>query len=128
MEIYVMILVNVAIFIIGLFFGSFYTLARYRIPKSIDIVKKPSFCPKCNHKLGLLEQIPVLSYLISGGKCVHCKKKIDNKYLFTEIFTGIMFLIIYNVYNLGVIMLNLSGFRVLDTLSILSILRNTIYI
>ena len=56
------------------------------------------------------------------------KKKIDNKYLFTEIFTGIMFLIIYNVYNLGVIMLNLSGFRVLDTLSILSILRNTIYI
>ena len=79
MEIYVMILVNIAIFIIGLFFGSFYTLARYRIPKSIDIVKKPSFCPKCNHKLGLLEQIPVLSYLISGGKCVHCKKKIDNK-------------------------------------------------
>ena len=128
MEIYVMILVNVAIFIIGLFFGSFYTLARYRIPRKIDIVRKPSFCPECNNKLGVLEQIPVLSYLIMGGKCLHCKKKIDVKYLFTEIFTGIMFLIIYNVYNLGVIILNLSGFRVLDTLSILSILRNTIYI
>ena len=56
MDIYIMILLNVAIFIIGLFFGSFYTLARYRIPKKIDIVRKPSFCPHCNHKLGILEQ------------------------------------------------------------------------
>ena len=61
MDIYIMILLNVAIFIIGLFFGSFYTLARYRIPKKIDIVRKPSFCPHCNHKLGILAQIPVLS-------------------------------------------------------------------
>ena len=122
MDIYIMILLNVAIFIIGLFFGSFYTLARYRIPKKIDIVKKQSFCPHCNHKLGILEQIPVLSYLIMGGKCLHCKKNIDSKYLFTEIFTGIMFLIIYNVFNLGVVALNLSGFGMVNMISILSIL------
>ena len=122
MDIYIMMLVNIAIFIIGLFFGSFYTLARYRIPKKIDIVRKPSFCPECNNKLGALEQIPVLSYLIMGGKCLHCKKKIDVKYLFTEIFTGIMFLVIYNVFNLGVIVLNLSGFGMVNMISILSIL------
>ena len=122
MEIYVMMLVNIAIFIIGLFFGSFYTLARYRIPRKIDIVRKPSFCPQCDHKLGALEQIPVLSYLIMGGKCLHCKKKIDVKYLFTEIFTGIMFLVIYNVFNLGVVVLNLSGFGMVNMISILSIL------
>ena len=122
MDIYVMILVNVSIFIIGLFFGSFYTLARYRIPKKIDIVRKPSFCPECNNKLGALEQIPVLSYLIMGGKCLHCKKKIDVKYLFTEIFTGIMFLVIYNVFHLGVVVLNLSGFGMVNMISILSIL------
>ena len=122
MDIYIMILLNVAIFIIGLFFGSFYTLARYRIPKKIDIVRKTSFCPHCNHKLGILEQIPVLSYLIMGGKCLHCKKNIDSKYLFTEIFTGIIFLIIYNVFNLGVVALNLSGFGMVNMISILSIL------
>ena len=122
MDIYIMILVNVSIFIIGLFFGSFYTLARYRIPRKIDIVRKPSFCPECNNKLGALEQIPVLSYLIMGGKCLHCKKKIDVKYLFTEIFTGIMFLVIYNVFNLGVVVLNLSGFGMVNMISILSIL------
>ena len=122
MEIYVMMLVNIAIFIIGLFFGSFYTLARYRIPRKIDIVRKPSFCPQCDHKLGALEQIPVLSYLIMGGKCLHCKKNISPKYLLTEILTGIMFLIIYNVFNLGVVVLNLSGWGMVNMVTILSIL------
>ena len=42
----------VIIFITGCFFGSFFTLAVYRIPRKEDILIKHSYCPNCNHKLG----------------------------------------------------------------------------
>ena len=42
------------IFCIGALFGSFFTLAVYRIPIGQDITHTRSYCPKCNHKLGFL--------------------------------------------------------------------------
>ena len=51
------------IFLIGAFFGSFFTLAVYRIPKKEDILVKHSYCPNCNHKLGLLDLFPIFSYI-----------------------------------------------------------------
>ena len=51
MEIYFYLI----IFIMGSLFGSFYTLAVYRIPKRQDITHTHSYCPNCNHKLGLLD-------------------------------------------------------------------------
>ena len=38
------------IFMIGITFGSFYTLAVYRIPNGQDITHTHSYCPKCKHK------------------------------------------------------------------------------
>ena len=77
------------IFICGTMFGSFYTLAVYRIPKNIDIVKKHSYCPNCNHKLGILDLIPILSYIFLGGKCRYCHKKISNSYFIIEFLMGL---------------------------------------
>ena len=57
------------IFIIGTLFGSFFTLAVYRIPLGKDITHERSFCPNCNHKLQFLDLIPILSYIFLGGKC-----------------------------------------------------------
>lgn len=82
------------IFIIGTFFGSFFTLAVYRIPKKEDILIKHSYCPNCNHKLGFFDLFPVLSYLILGGKCRYCNEKIRPRYLILEIFSGLAFLIL----------------------------------
>jgi len=82
------------IFIIGTFFGSFFTLAVYRLPKKEDILIKHSYCPNCNHKLGFFDLFPVLSYLVLGGKCRYCKNKIRPRYLILEIFSGLTFLIL----------------------------------
>ena len=84
----------VVIFMIGTVFGSFYTLAVYRIPQNIDIVKKHSYCPNCNNKLGFFELIPVLSYILLGGKCKHCGKKIRPRYLILELLGGISFVVL----------------------------------
>ncbi len=94
----------IIIFIMGTLFGSFYTLAVYRIPRKIDIIRTHSFCPNCNHKLGFFELIPVLSYLFLGGKCKQCKQKIRPRYFILEILSGLTFVLIawglkINVYH-----------------------------
>ena len=93
MDIYNMIF-YLLIFIIGTLFGSFYTLAVYRIPKKQDITHTHSYCPKCNHKLGILDLIPVFSYIMLGGKCRYCKEKIRPRYFILEILSGFTFVVL----------------------------------
>ncbi len=81
------------IFIIGTLFGSFFTLAVYRIPLRKNITHEHSFCPNCNHKLSFLDLIPILSYIFLGGKCRYCKQKIRPRYLLLEILSGIAFVL-----------------------------------
>mgnify|MGYP005809248535 FL=1 len=102
----------ILIFIIGALFGSFYTLAIYRIPKKQDITHTHSYCPNCNHKLGLLDLIPIFSYIFLLGKCRYCKEKIRPRYLIIEILSGILFVAIAYLNNFNS-----------ETLSILSIIE-----
>lgn len=96
----------VIIFIIGCFFGSFFTLAVYRIPRKEDILIKHSYCPNCNHKLGFFDLFPVFSYIFLGGKCRYCKNKIRPRYLILEVLTGLAFIIFaiiskVNIFNIN---------------------------
>lgn len=95
----------IMIFAIGALFGSFFTLAVYRIPKGENIIYKHSYCPNCNHKLGFYELIPIISYILLGGKCAHCGQKIRVRYLCLEVMSGITFVLLalstnFNIYNL----------------------------
>ncbi len=87
------IILYIIIFIIGSLFGSFFTLAVYRIPLNQDITHKRSYCPNCNHRLSFLDLIPIVSYLCLGGKCRYCKQKIRPRYLCLEILSGIVFVL-----------------------------------
>lgn len=89
------------IFVIGTLFGSFFTLAVYRIPLHQNITHKRSYCPNCNHKLSFLDMFPIISYIILGGKCRYCKQKIRIRYLCLEILTGILFLLFAMSLNLS---------------------------
>ena len=120
------IFLYVIIFITGTVFGSFYTLAVYRIPKNIDIVKKHSYCPNCNHKLGFFELIPVWSYIFLGGKCKHCKQKIRIRYLLLELLGGISFVVLalalkIDAFHLNTSTLILYGFVILYLTAIILI-------
>ena len=57
---------GVLIFIFGLVLGSFYTVVGERLPDGKSLINPPSHCPNCNHRLGILELIPVLSFIILG--------------------------------------------------------------
>ncbi len=86
-------IIYITIFIIGTLFGSFFTLATYRIPIKQDITHTHSYCPNCNSKLGFFELIPVLSYIFLKEKCKHCGKKISPRYIIFEIMSGLTFLL-----------------------------------
>ena len=100
------IVLYILIFIMGTVFGSFFTLATYRIPKRQDITHTRSYCPNCEHKLGFLDMIPVFSYIFLGGKCRYCKQKISPRYLILELLSGITFVII--AYLSGLTINNLT--------------------
>ena len=93
------------IFCIGTVFGSFFTLAVYRIPLRQDITHTRSYCPNCNHKLSFLDMIPILSYTFLGGRCRYCKQAIRPRYLLLEVLSGIVFVLFalsinFNMFNL----------------------------
>ncbi len=116
------IFLYIMIFIIGTLFGSFYTLAVYRIPLKQDIIHTHSYCPNCGHKLGFFELIPILSYIFLGGKCHNCKEKINIRYLLIELLSGICFVAIakginFKVENIDMeIVINLIFFALYLTL------------
>lgn len=89
------------IFIMGSVFGSFFTLAVYRIPLGLDITHERSFCPNCNHKLNFKDLIPIFSYIFLRGKCRYCGEKVRIRYLVLEVLSGTVFLIAYLSFNMN---------------------------
>lgn len=95
MAYYLNLTYSLFMFIIGTLFGSFFTLAIYRIPRKQDIVKTRSYCPNCKHKLGFFDCFPILSYISTIGRCRYCKKPISIRYPLIEFASGMVFLLIY---------------------------------
>ena len=102
------IFLYVVIFIIGTLFGSFFTLAVYRIPLKKDITHERSYCPNCNHKLSFLDMIPIFSYLFLRGKCRYCKQKIRPRYLLLEILSGAVFVLFAMSIKMSIFTLDIS--------------------
>ena len=89
------------IFVFGLCIGSFLNVVILRGLAEEEIVKTPSKCPKCGHRLHWYNNIPVLSYIFLRGKCQFCKTKISIQYPIVELITGLMFLAIYWQFGLS---------------------------
>ena len=111
-EKYMEALFYIIIFIMGITFGSFYTLAVYRIPKGEDITHTHSYCPNCKHKLNIFDLIPVFSYIFLGGKCRYCKQKIRPRYLILETISGLFFVAI--AYLMGLSIYNLEITKIVE--------------
>ena len=71
--------------ILGAVLGSFLNCAAGRLAKDQPFIKGRSHCPACGHDLGVLDLVPVFSWLFLRGKCRHCGAKISPRYLITEL-------------------------------------------
>lgn len=88
-------LIGIFTFVFGLIIGSFLNVCILRIPAGKSIVLPASACPKCGRAIRAYENIPVISYMLLGGKCRGCKTKISPMYPLVETLTGLLFLACY---------------------------------
>lgn len=76
--------------VIGTAIGSFLTLAIYRVPRRMSLNLPPSSCPQCGHLIRARHNIPVLGWLILGGRCADCREPIPVRYPLFELFAGLV--------------------------------------
>lgn len=93
--------VGAIVFIFGMMIGSFLNVVIFRVPAEKSIVWPGSHCPKCQTALSAWENIPVVSWMVLGGKCKTCKLPISWRYPATEFVTGLLFLAVYAAFGLG---------------------------
>jgi len=103
-----------AAFVIALLVGSFLNVVIYRMPIMMergwreqctalsaspaselpegrfDLMAPRSRCPSCGHRITAMQNIPVLSYVLLGGKCAGCGSRIPARYPVIELLTGIL--------------------------------------
>lgn len=76
-------------FWIGAAVGSFLNVVIYRLPRGLSISKpRNSFCPNCKHQLTGPDLVPILSWLMLGRKCRHCKTPVSSRYFWVEVING----------------------------------------
>jgi leader peptidase (prepilin peptidase)/N-methyltransferase len=101
-------------FLLALLIGSFLNVVIYRLPIMMerewraqceeiaetpavelptgrfDLVAPRSRCPACGHAITAMQNIPVISYLVLGGKCSNCQVPISRRYPIIELLTAVL--------------------------------------
>lgn len=80
--------------VLGLLVGSFLNVVIHRVPAGLSIVHPPSHCPSCQAGIAPWDNVPLVSYLLLGGRCRHCRASISLRYPAVELLTGLVFLAI----------------------------------
>lgn len=85
------LIISFLLFIIGAILGSFLNVYIYRSVRSESWVAGRSKCESCKNIIAWYDNIPLLSYLLLGRKCRHCKKRIPLIHPVIETLTGVLF-------------------------------------
>ena len=120
------VLIGVFAALFGLVIGSFLNVCIVRIPEGKSIVMPASACPKCGAAIKPWDNIPVLSWLLLGGKCRGCKQPISWMYPVVELLTGALFLGCYLAFGLTIEALKWAIFSALLVVLVFTDMRERI--
>ena len=87
--------------IVGAAAGSFFHVCIWRIPRCLSVVTPASHCPNCQTHLRWYDNLPLLSYIVSGRKCRYCKTPIPMRYFLYELITAMSFMGIFYAFGLS---------------------------
>jgi len=87
------------VFIFGSLIGSFLNVCIYRIPRGLSIVWPSSRCPSCSTPIRPWDNVPILSFLLLGGKCRNCRAKISFRYPLVEALNA--FIYVFLIWRFG---------------------------
>ncbi|MGB2912035.1 MAG: prepilin peptidase, partial [Pyrinomonadaceae bacterium] len=82
------------VFVLGACIGSFLNVVIYRVPNEKSLMT-PSKCPNCDNAIKFYHNIPILGWLMLGGKCANCKEPIAWRYPAVELLTALLFCLVF---------------------------------
>lgn len=106
----------VLLFFLGASIGSFITMLAHRLRFGGDIFFGRSRCVSCEAELGVVDLVPVISFLVLRGKCRRCKKSFSWSYFLIEFFSGLLFVLLFVVLVGGFDLYSLNWWMVLLSL------------
>lgn len=89
-------------------FGSFCNMLIYRLPKMLNgenispIYPQKSMCPQCKHSLSARDLLPLLSFILSLGRCRYCHKKIKFRYFLVEVISVLASVMLFYKFGFSV--------------------------
>ncbi len=96
------IFIHLFSFFFGTVIGSFLNVCIYRVPREKSIVYPGSHCTSCDQPISFYYNIPILSYVLLGGKCQKCNSSISGRYPLVELITGLLFFVTVWKFGLGI--------------------------
>lgn len=94
------LLVESFVFVIGACVGSFLNVVIYRLPRDLSVNQpRRSFCPQCKAAIPWYRNLPLVSWLVLGGRCANCKTRISFRYFAVELIAATMFLLIWRTFS-----------------------------
>jgi leader peptidase (prepilin peptidase)/N-methyltransferase len=92
------------VFFLGASLGSFVNVVAWRLPLGLSLSRPASTCPSCGTRIALRHNIPVLGYLLLGGRCNHCKTPISLRYPIVEAVSGLLAVALWLKLTSGVLL------------------------
>lgn len=90
------------LFILGSCIGSFLNVCIHRFPPKVRLRDQlralsshSSGCPRCSSAILWRDNIPIFGWLLLGGRCRSCRRPISFRYPLVELFTGLLFVFVY---------------------------------
>jgi leader peptidase (prepilin peptidase) / N-methyltransferase len=77
--------------VLGALVGSFLNVVIWRLPRGESIVSPGSHCPACGKALAAYDNVPVVSWVMLGGRCRTCGAPISPRYPIVELLTAASF-------------------------------------
>jgi leader peptidase (prepilin peptidase)/N-methyltransferase len=87
--------IYIVIGVVGAIIGSFLNVVVHRVPREESIVFPNSRCPSCSSVIAFYDNIPVISYVVLGGRCRHCKTGISPRYPAIEVLTALLYVAVF---------------------------------
>ena len=87
--------------LLGACMGSFLNCMAWRVVHGESVLRGRSHCDACGHVLSARDLIPVVSYLLSGGKCRFCGARLSARHVWGELLSAAVFLSLLVKYDIS---------------------------